>query len=539
MKKYIGAIFLAGLLFTGAFQAQAVTFDDLLKEITSLRDQVSGLKTQVSAAVIKSGTSYEVAKMAPAASLAAAMTTTTPTQVTPTVTVQQTPTVVIAATNTAPSFSRSLAFGETSQEVKTFQIWLISKGYLTGEATGYYGPGTVNAVKKLQAEKGIVGDGTSFGPQTQAALSGTFQAQAPSNNGGVSSSYPAGCTSFSGTSTITGLPCAPQQTQLGLVCRFNNPTPQIQITSPNGGETFALGQVVKVTWQTCGAPANAMVRLHIGNTPGQYYSLTTATSIPGYPMFTANDGEEFVTLNSVQNGNGPQIVPGTGLKVYAVLTVQNSLGEPPILAEDYSDNTFTVSNTTVPTCTGRVIQDFGGLYTSYYHMDASGLDGTLTGVTPYAGGTMLLAQIWLDNAYTSYPTCDLKVTNVAVNISGTNRNTVDSFTFQNVKLYKYAPNGTKILVATAPNIVLTGGTYNITVNFTVPNEILGSLSSNTANPHYRQFIVEGDAVLPTAPMNLAFRTKFTPTVVFINSTSPIVYYPRQTVTGPQMTFDNN
>lgn len=67
--------------------------------------------------------------------------------------------------------SSTLKSGMTgSEEVKTLQLFLIAKGYLSADPTGYYGAKTKVAVKKFQAENGIVSDGSIVGPATRTAI---------------------------------------------------------------------------------------------------------------------------------------------------------------------------------------------------------------------------------------------------------------------------------------------------------------------------------------------------------------------------------
>jgi peptidoglycan hydrolase-like protein with peptidoglycan-binding domain len=102
----------------------------------------------------------------------------------------------------------------TNGEVSTLQDFLQSKGYLNSEPTGYFGLLTLNAVKSFQRANGI--DPTGYvGPLTRAKI------KAVSCNGGSSDpvgyptdpvspfnpTFPAGCSSNSGYSTITGQPC--------------------------------------------------------------------------------------------------------------------------------------------------------------------------------------------------------------------------------------------------------------------------------------------------------------------------------------------
>lgn len=74
-------------------------------------------------------------------------------------------------TSMAPlTISQNLAYGQTDPEIKTLQLYLITHGYLSGSATGFYGNLTKAAVKKLQAILGIQSTGVNVGPATRAAL---------------------------------------------------------------------------------------------------------------------------------------------------------------------------------------------------------------------------------------------------------------------------------------------------------------------------------------------------------------------------------
>ena len=74
---------------------------------------------------------------------------------------------------------KTIKKGETSDEVKKLQLVLITKGYLDADPTGKFGPQTVAALKKFQAEKGIKGDGTLVGPGTRAAIAADVAAATP------------------------------------------------------------------------------------------------------------------------------------------------------------------------------------------------------------------------------------------------------------------------------------------------------------------------------------------------------------------------
>ena len=69
--------------------------------------------------------------------------------------------------------ARSLTQGMSGTDVTTLQQALISQGYLSASATGYFGPATLAAVKKYQCAQGIICSGAAYGtvgPLTSTAL---------------------------------------------------------------------------------------------------------------------------------------------------------------------------------------------------------------------------------------------------------------------------------------------------------------------------------------------------------------------------------
>ena len=72
---------------------------------------------------------------------------------------------------TAGAFNQDLFYGLwANADVKRMQEFMISKGYLTGTATGNYYTMTVAAVKAYQAAKGITPVNGRFGPKTRASI---------------------------------------------------------------------------------------------------------------------------------------------------------------------------------------------------------------------------------------------------------------------------------------------------------------------------------------------------------------------------------
>lgn len=91
-------------------------------------------------------------------------------------------------------FTSSLGIGSRSDEVKELQNRLISEGMLTGEATGYFGSLTAQAVKRFQAKFGI-GQLGIVGPQTREKLNSAMENATP------------GCAMGNKFSTSTGQNC--------------------------------------------------------------------------------------------------------------------------------------------------------------------------------------------------------------------------------------------------------------------------------------------------------------------------------------------
>ncbi|MDD5050897.1 MAG: peptidoglycan-binding protein [Candidatus Pacebacteria bacterium] len=99
------------------------------------------------------------------------------------------------------SFDSNLTIGSTGADVTALQTWLIANGFsIPAGATGYFGSQTQSAVAAYQTSVGITPAAGYVGPITRAKLN---------EGGSVSGNFPAGCTSASGYSSVTGQPCAP------------------------------------------------------------------------------------------------------------------------------------------------------------------------------------------------------------------------------------------------------------------------------------------------------------------------------------------
>lgn len=116
--------------------------------------------------------------------------------------------VALFATSASAAYTHTglLKMGMTSSQVMSLQQTLNSGGFLVsavgagspGMESMYFGAKTKAAVMSFQAAKGLVADGI-VGLNTGTALSAMT---------GGSVSYPVGCSSTSGYSTVTGQPCS-------------------------------------------------------------------------------------------------------------------------------------------------------------------------------------------------------------------------------------------------------------------------------------------------------------------------------------------
>lgn len=117
------------------------------------------------------------------------------------------------------TFTQNLSLGKTSAEAMEVQKFLNANGFLVSQTgagspgleSNYFGSKTASAVASFQAAKGLsVGAYAGYwGPTTRAA--------ANAMDGG-SMTLPAGCTSTSGFSTTSGLPCSGGSTTLPAGC---------------------------------------------------------------------------------------------------------------------------------------------------------------------------------------------------------------------------------------------------------------------------------------------------------------------------------
>jgi peptidoglycan hydrolase-like protein with peptidoglycan-binding domain len=179
--------------------------------------------------------------------------------------------VLVVGATSALAYTHTITL---KQGMSGTQVTALQQTLNVTPVTGYFGTLTKAAVMAFQANHGLVADGV-VGPMTGAALSGTI-------GGGT---YPAGCTSNTGYSTTTGLPCS-TTTNLPAGC-----------TSNTGYST------------TTGLPCSTTTNLPAGCTSTVGYSPTTGQKCDGSTTgpTTLTGGAGDITVSALSTYGGEQV----------------------------------------------------------------------------------------------------------------------------------------------------------------------------------------------------------------------------------------
>ena len=215
---------------------------------------------------------------------------------------------VHAETN-SNTFTRSLHIGLKGEDVKALQQFLIDKKLLTGKADGSFGRMTAAAVKIFQLQNKLTADGWA-GQKTFGFI----------NN--------------------------PDRSPTTL-CTATDPT-SITVTSPNGGETFNIGNTMTINWSTCNPPANSWVLLGInggGHLIEQQIPLSQTSYVWTIPssFFGYNDYPLTLSPGSSYKISADLFTGVNGGCTGMVNTNAPCIVNPPVLVtSDQSDNNFTI-----------------------------------------------------------------------------------------------------------------------------------------------------------------------------------------------------
>lgn len=317
-KLFVGLLVLGFLVLPAV--SKAYTLTDAKKQIQSLTDEIASLKSQISAAVLKS-----VDSVSTPVSLSTSKVSTTSDCVINSFTA--TPTELVAggiatlSWTTTGCGNAAVRLGNTNID----PLVLVSPNstYATGPLTG-------SKVYILEATNLIPGCSWTSGYSAvsgQPCYTTTISANAAVAVKGTLS-LPAGCTSTAGYSATTGQPCSP------AVAGCSN-TPSVAVVSPNGTEFYKPGSSIPaIQWKTCNISSSSSslmaIDLVMTNTNGTTTTRTLNTS-------TVNDGAESVTLPTI--ATWPQMVYGNNFKI--VVRQRVFLGTTAY--QDQSDQNFTIA----------------------------------------------------------------------------------------------------------------------------------------------------------------------------------------------------
>ncbi len=193
-------------------------------------------------------------------------------------------------------FTGSLTIGASGAEVTCLQEYLISAGYsIPAGATGYFGTQTQMAVAAWQTAHNVAPAAGYFGPLSQATYATLMSAM---GSGSGSTTYSPGCSSNTGFSSTTGLPCTSVVTTFPAGCSstagFSTTTGMScssGMTSLPAGCTSTSG-FSSTTGMSCGNGSSGS--LSGGETSISDVSLDDADDTE------INEGEEKVSLGQIQ-----------------------------------------------------------------------------------------------------------------------------------------------------------------------------------------------------------------------------------------------
>ena len=158
--------------------------------------------------------------------------------------------------------ARALHFGVRGDDVREIQKLLIDEGLLSADsATGYFGPATEAALKKLQAAHGIVGGGSPrstgwgmAGPLTRAWLASRCRAV----------SIPARIISTSSLPPYSPTPApSPSPTPTPAPPPSSTPAATTTVAVSVSTSTVSHGQDLAISWSSQNAPNNSAVALSL------------------------------------------------------------------------------------------------------------------------------------------------------------------------------------------------------------------------------------------------------------------------------------
>ena len=328
-------------------------------------------------------------------------------------------------TTTGACFTMDLKLGMKNDDVKTLQIKLG-----VTPATGYFGPLTLAAVKKFQAENGIPTTGY-VGPLTRTALNSKFCAPPPTvppTTAPTTSTTPTTSVAPSyGTLSVTSYPVSNPQTTL------------------NAGQTY---EVVAAQFKATGSDITVKkipVRF-IVNGGSSAFPWTVFNSFSVWEGSTKLAEISAAQTNAIENTNG-----------FGKDYTYNISGLNWVIPNG-QQKVLTVKATLAPSISGTVINALKGTYNFNINLDTNIVYTDTAGVT-YTTGAMTSAITGGPFTLSDVKTADISVTtaadnpydsNVVGSISGTTR-------FDLMKILLKANNEIGATFNSADSVTLTLG----------------------------------------------------------------------------------
>ncbi|MFZ2205271.1 MAG: peptidoglycan-binding domain-containing protein [Minisyncoccia bacterium] len=256
---------------------------------------------------------------------------------------------------------------------------------------------------------------------------------------------------------------APVQTTVGCT---STSSPSITVLSPYGGETYTAGQQMMVKWTSCNLPNGSAITAQLNNpngtgTIGAISPLTPQNKITTQLVgTTADDGIELFTLPPLGNS-----IYGYGKNFNIYLTVHylqpsGNWGSGTNVIYGQSNNLFTInsSSTSSTAC---------GLSVAKANNSPSG----------YIQAGTVAANLAIFNL-TASSSCDVKLTGVSLNISGSISDGLTNVSAYNSSIQLGS-------VVSSPSVVVNINTgindaVTILAGQTIPLTIKGDLSSTSA-----------------------------------------------------------
>ena len=151
-----------------------------------------------------------------------------------------------------------------------------------------------------------------------------------------------------GANAISAVTTPKKVTAAALPACTAGTAPWIQVTSPNGGETYQAGSSVTVTWASCNFPTTANISLQLSGVSGGSNAQFVNTSVPNSGTATITLPTGVVLLGPITNGTvgGAPIGYGSFFTISLNGTYGGSPSSPTsINVSDNSDANFSIVNT--------------------------------------------------------------------------------------------------------------------------------------------------------------------------------------------------